>query len=113
MPSAVPNCLGKPTVEPTEIILACADAGLGVRSLHWVGWGEPRAAGIGSAFANDCTPSCAAGRFHSYHAVIVLSGRQRCDGLTAYRTAQVAIVGSPPSAWTTVANATYPLRCVT
>jgi hypothetical protein len=111
-PSVVPNCLGKPTVKPAEIILACADAGLGVRSLHWLAWGQARTAGLGTAFANDCTPNCAAGHFHSYDAVIVLSGSQRCDGVTAYRTAQVAIVGSPPAAWTTVANATYPLRCV-
>lgn len=113
VPSAVPDCLGKPTVKPAQIVLACADAGLGVRSLAWVGWGQPRAAGIGTAFANDCTPNCAAGHFHSYPAVIVLSGTQHCDGVTAYRSAQVAIVGSPPAAWRTVANATYPLRCVT
>jgi len=107
----VPNCLGKPTVKPAQVVLACADAGLGVRGLRWLGWGEPTAAGLGTAFANDCTPTCAAGRFHTYRAVLLLSGTQQCGGKVAYRTATVAIVGEPPSAWKTPADATYPLRC--
>jgi hypothetical protein len=110
-PSVVPNCVGKPTVRPTEVVLACADAGLGVRAIHWLGWGQKSAAGLGTAFANDCTPDCAAGRFHSYRAVLILSGTQRCQGRVAYRTATVAVVGEPPQAWATPADATYPLRC--
>ena len=43
-PTAVPNCLGKPTVKPTSIILACADANFGVKKLTWIGWGGARAA---------------------------------------------------------------------
>jgi hypothetical protein len=110
-PSVAPNCLGKPAVRPAEVVLACADAGLGVRKIIWLGWGRAVAAGVGTAFANDCSPDCAAGHFHTYRAVLLLSGTQRCGGKTAYRTATVAIVGTPPPAWQTVANATYPLRC--
>jgi len=110
-PSVVPNCLGKPVVMPSEVVLACADAGLGVERIHWLGWGSPVAAGLGSAFANDCSPNCAAGHFHSYRAVLLLSGSERCGNALAYRTATVAIVGQPPSAWMTAADATYPLRC--
>jgi hypothetical protein len=112
-PSVVPNCVGKPVVKPGEVILACADAGLGVRAIRWLGWGSPVAAGLGTAFANDCTPSCAAGHFHSYRAVLLLGGTQRCGGRVAYRTATVAIVGTPPSAWASASDATYPLRCAT
>lgn len=111
-PGSVPDCLGKPVVKPAEVVLACADAGLGVERITWLGWGAPVAAGLGTAFANDCTPDCAAGHVHTYRAVLLLSGSQRCDGRLAYRTAAVAIVGSPPRAWSTVADATYPLRCV-
>jgi hypothetical protein len=93
------------------VILACADAGLGVRKIVWLGWGQPVAAGVGTAFANDCTPTCAAGHFHRYPAVLLLSGRQRCADKIAYRKATVAIVGESPPAWRTVADATYPLRC--
>ena len=111
LPSAVPNCLGKPVVEPREVVLACADAGLGMRSIHWLGWGGAVAAGVGTAYANDCTPTCAAGHFQSFQGVLLLSGSQRCAGRLAYRTATVAIVGKPPEAWSTAADATYPLRC--
>jgi hypothetical protein len=112
-PSVVPDCLGKPVVKPVEIILACADDGLGVRAIRWLGWGSPVAAGLGTAYANDCTPSCAAGHFHTYRAVLLLAGSQRCDRHVAYRTATVAIVGTPPSAWASASDATYPLRCAT
>ncbi len=110
-PTVSLSCLGKPTVKPSEVVLACADAGLGVRRIVWLGWGQPVAAGVGTAFANDCTPTCAAGHFHTYRAVLLLGGAQRCAGKIAYRTATVAIVGAPPPAWTTAADATYPLRC--
>jgi hypothetical protein len=110
-PSSVPNCLGKPVVRPAQVILACADAGLGLEKISWLGWGGPVAAGVGTAYANDCTPSCAAGHVHDYRAVLLLSGSQPCDGARAYRTATVAIVGRPPAAWATSADATYPLRC--
>ena len=109
--SAVPNCLGKPVAAPSQVVLACADAGLGMRAIHWLGWGGALAAGVGTAYANDCTPTCAAGHFHDYRGVLLLSGSQNCDGRLAYRTATVAIVGEPPQAWSTAADATYPLRC--
>ena len=64
-PTALPNCLGKPTVRPTAIVLACADANFGVKKLAWIGWGGARAAATGVAYANDCKPYCAAGHFHS------------------------------------------------
>jgi hypothetical protein len=69
------------------------------------------AAGVGTAFANECTPTCAAGRVHTYRAVVLLNGSQRRHGRVAYRTATVAIVGQPPAAWKTPADATYQLRC--
>jgi len=110
-PSVSLDCLGKPVVKPSEVILSCADAGTGVRKITWLGWGEPTAAGVGTAFANDCTPNCAAGHVHTYRGVILLGGAQSCHGKVAYRTAAVAIVGEPPAAWKTAADATYPLRC--
>jgi hypothetical protein len=110
-PAVAPDCLGRPTVRPAEVVLACADDGLGVRAIVWLGWGRPVAAGVGTGYANDCSPSCAAGHVQTYRAVLLLSGTQRCGGRTAYRTATVAVVGGPPRAWQTVAGATYPLRC--
>lgn len=31
----VPDCSGKPQVDPGTIVLACADYGLGLQGLHW------------------------------------------------------------------------------
>ncbi|MBV9277565.1 MAG: hypothetical protein JOZ97_04930 [Candidatus Eremiobacteraeota bacterium] len=41
---ALPNCVGKPQVQPTEVIITCEDAGISARNLRWTGWGESFAA---------------------------------------------------------------------
>ena len=111
-PQAVPDCLGKPRVRPTEIVLACADANFGVRKLRWTGWGSPFAAATGVAYANDCKPYCAAGHMHTYQAVVVVSGTQQCpDGKTAYSRITVAFVGPSPYPKAKAADLVYPARC--
>jgi hypothetical protein len=111
-PQAVPDCLGKPRVRPTEIVLACADANFGVRKLRWTGWGESFAAATGVAYANDCTPNCAAGHMHSYQAVVLVSGTQQCpNGTTAYNKVTVAFVGRSPYPKAKSADLVYPARC--
>jgi hypothetical protein len=80
----LPDCLGKPQVRPRQVVLACADATFGFKSLTWFNWGGARAVALGTAYANDC---CVAGHFHSYPAVLIASGSQPCpDGSRAYRT---------------------------
>jgi hypothetical protein len=94
---ALPDCAGKPQVRPSSVILSCADANFGVRDVAWVGWGESRAVGIGSAFVNDCSPNCAAGHFHSYPAVVIASGSRRCaTNELAYTTITYAFIGPSP-----------------
>lgn len=111
-PQALPDCLGKPRVRPAEVVLACADANFGVRKLRWTGWGSAFAAAIGVAYANDCTPYCAAGHMHAYQAVIVASGTQRCpNGTTAYSRVTVAFVGRSPYPKSKPADLVYPARC--
>ncbi|HEX7527401.1 MAG TPA: hypothetical protein VF327_13885 [Gaiellaceae bacterium] len=111
-PMALPDCLGKPRVRPTEVVLACADANFGVRKLRWTGWGQSFAAATGVGYANDCTPNCAAGHMHTYQAVIVASGTQRCPGgVTAYSRVAVAFVGRSPYPKSSAADMTYPARC--
>jgi hypothetical protein len=58
------NCT-TPTVEPTEIVLACADYGERLTGLYWTSWTPTSATAIGTLVYNDCTPDCAAGHFHS------------------------------------------------
>jgi hypothetical protein len=96
-PRALPDCLGHPQIRPTDILVTCADGGFGVDRLSWVTWGGSRAVGLGSAYVNDCTPNCAAGRFHRFAAVVIASGLQRCpNGETAYLTVTWAFIGRSP-----------------
>jgi hypothetical protein len=99
-------------VRPAEVVLACADANFGVRRLRWTGWGSSFAAATGVAYANDCTPNCAAGHMHTYRAVLVASGTQRCpNGKTAYSKVTVAFVGPSPYPKSKPADFVYPARC--
>ena len=111
-PAALPDCLGKPQVRPANVVLACADANFGVRKLRWTGWGSAVAAATGTAYANDCTPNCAAGHMHAYQAVVVVSGAQRCPGgVTAYLRLRIAFIGRSPYPKSSAADMTYPARC--
>ena len=54
----------RPTLEPTEIVLTCADYGWRLEGIHWTNWTARRALGVGTFVYNDCTPDCAQGHFH-------------------------------------------------
>jgi hypothetical protein len=56
------NCQ-KPSVEPAEIVLACADYNALLEDLHWTSWTAARATAVGTLVYNDCTPNCAEGHF--------------------------------------------------
>ena len=97
--TALPDCLGKPQVRPSQVIFACGDGNFTAQKLTWTGWGEPFAAATGTGEVNDCTPNCAAGKFHTGKIVLIASGSQRCpDGRQAYATVTYAWIGKPPIA---------------
>jgi hypothetical protein len=54
----------RPSFEPKEIILACADHGAWFESLHWTSWTSTRATGTGTLVYNDNIPSHALGHYH-------------------------------------------------
>lgn len=111
-PSVVPDCLGKPHVRPARLVFSCADANFGARGLRWTGWGSPFAAAVGVGYANDCTPTCAAGKLRDYRVVVVASGSERCPGgRRAYARLEIAFVGRSPFPRATVRDLTYPLHC--
>jgi hypothetical protein len=68
------NCGLKPVVQPSTYVITCADAGIGVKDLHWTSWTSKLASGDGTFWENDCTPNCAAGHFHYYPSLDVLWG---------------------------------------
>lgn len=67
----VSNC-GDYEVRPDFIMIACADGGDFVESLKWSQWSAVSALGTGIEKLNDCEPSCAAGKFHSYSVKVKL-----------------------------------------
>ena len=110
-PGAIPDCLGKPQATPAAVVLACADATFGLRKLRWSGWGKATARATGVAYANDCTPKCAAWHMHSYRAVLVASGRQVCHGVPSYAEVRISFPGRTPYPKAKAADLTYPRPC--
>jgi hypothetical protein len=70
-----------PSIEPSEIVLTCADYGLIVEELRWTSWTPQSATAVGTLSYNDCTPSCAAGRRHDIpHVSVVLTAPVKATG---------------------------------
>ncbi len=67
------TCAGKVVVRPTSYVLACADANTYFNAIRWTSWGRTAATGTATFVQNDCAPTCAAGKFHKYPAVLTLS----------------------------------------
>jgi hypothetical protein len=57
------NCT-TPSVEPAEIVLACADHGALLEGLRWTSWTAASAMAVGTLVYDDCTPNCAEGHHH-------------------------------------------------
>ena len=93
----VGNCF-KSQARPGTIILTCADDNVVLIDLHWRSFGGSSARASGIYYANDCTPYCAAGKFHAYPAKLLFSRARSCpDGYDDYRLASVTFTGRRPS----------------
>jgi hypothetical protein len=79
------DCDFRPVVAPSTFVITCADAGIGVRHLHWTSWTSKLASGYGTFWENDCEPNCADGHFHYYPSLEVLWGRATVQGHPADR----------------------------
>lgn len=77
------NC-GPFVSAPATFVIACADANYELTGLHWRGWGSAHATATGTARANDCTPNCAAGHFHSYRMTAVADRLMSCGKARVY-----------------------------
>jgi hypothetical protein len=90
------GCAGKSVVQPRSIVLACGDANFQAAGLRWTGWGQSFAAAQGTARVNDCTPSCAAGHFHSYPVILVAKNLKSCSGKRDYSAVTYAFPATAP-----------------
>src|SRR3954452_1897403 len=86
--------------KPHHVLLACGDGSLYVNHIKWRSWGKKRARGHGRAHVNDCTPSCAQGRFHTYPARLKLRHRVTCDVGPRHQFTHVRLIfsGQRPAA---------------
>jgi hypothetical protein len=83
-------------VEPSSIIVACADAGIGVQGLDWSSWTSTGASGSGQVWWNDCTPDCATGTINHYPASIALSDVEPSSDGAAFSVLTVSYTGAEP-----------------
>jgi len=105
----VSNC-GRLVVRPTSVVLACADANYGLTGLRWSSWGGSTARATGSVRANDCTPYCAAGHFHSYRARVVLDRRTSCGTVLVYLRLAIHYPSTRPKGYGAVDVHTWTCR---
>ena len=62
-----------PAVEPTMVVLACADFGDYVTGISWTGWTASGATGNGTWNHKECVPNCAQGHVSTFAAHITLT----------------------------------------
>jgi hypothetical protein len=86
-----------PLVRPTSMIVACADANFYFTGMRWKSWGRTSATGTATAHANDCTPYCAAGHFHTYRVQVTLTKPRACKGRAVFVHAAWRFVGTKPA----------------
>jgi len=88
----------KSQVRPGTIVLACADFNTELTKLRWSTFGEASAHATGQYYVNDCTPDCAAGKFHSFPIDLVTSAARVCsDKFDDYQHAAVTFTGRRPA----------------
>ena len=78
-PPTIPNCVTQ-VAAPHHLMLACGDGNFWLDGVTWQHWGDAAATGTGTAHANDCTPNCAAGHFHTYRVTAVVGDLRTCTG---------------------------------
>ncbi|HLH64646.1 MAG TPA: hypothetical protein VKV27_03005 [Solirubrobacteraceae bacterium] len=86
------TCTGTAAVAPRGYVLACGDGYTGLEHLRWAHWGAPTATATGRAFANDCTPSCVAGRILTWPVRVTASALRA----GAYHRLTVTATGRRP-----------------
>jgi hypothetical protein len=104
-----PGCVPgqKPAVQPAKITITCADANFYVTGLRWSSWKATSASGAGTATVNDCTPNCAAGKFHTYPVTITLGQPTSCNGRTVFTRLRWHFTRTKPPGQPRIGSITY------
>jgi hypothetical protein len=92
----IDNC-GPLVSSPGQLILTCADANYELTHLVWRHWGKAVASATGTARANDCTPTCAGGHFHSYPVAVTADRLARCNSARYYARLTIVYANRRPA----------------
>ena len=99
--TVVLDCPGQSAlVRPKTYILSCADGYVSLNKLSWTSWTPGLASATGTLVKNTCTPSCVAGHFKSYSALVVLWGKatvKNHPGQQTYTHMTIIYPGSRPA----------------
>ncbi|WP_433527273.1 hypothetical protein ACQPZ2_21975 [Nocardia pseudovaccinii] len=93
-PALVSDCGGPHAVEPPSLTLTCADGNNMIIDITWQLWSGAHAVGYGTQHRNDCTPSCAAGRFIDSPAVLMLDDPRPFADAPGNYFARVTVFGA-------------------
>ena len=104
-----PSRCFNPRRRPQRIIVACGDGNFQLKRLRWRRWDASTAYARGVAWVNDCTPYCAAGRFHTIPALVSLSRRRWCSSVSRFMYTRVRyrMLSSPPGGGRRSGRVTY------
>jgi hypothetical protein len=93
------DCAGHAKIQPSQVVLACADGNDALTRQSWSHWGE-QALATGSEVINDCTPTCVGGTFHKFPVITVLwrpEPRAHHAGQRMFTRATIIYTGKIPA----------------
>ena len=76
-PISIFNCVDEYENQPSNLIITCADANMGVDNIVWKSWNNIEASGEGIFYENNCSPDCSTGRIIRQKAEIRLASIQK------------------------------------
>ncbi len=101
VPPVVIDCSAD-QVRPRTFILNCADGNNYLTGLSWSAWSAAFASGTGTQMINDCWPTCAGGKVHSYPVDVVFwlsAAIPQHPGKRYFSRVTVLYPGARPSAY--------------
>lgn len=88
------NCQGGLDYRPSQIVLACGDAGVLFADVTWSRWTMNGARGVGTLTVNTCEPTCSAGNLETYKNVrLRLSGDASGPGFGTFVNTFTSLTG--------------------
>jgi hypothetical protein len=91
----IQSCAGKREVRPTTFTIACGDGNSYLTKLKWSAWGASSAKASAVYTVNNCDPYCAAGKFVSSKAEVILSKPKTVKGRRYFTSLHVGYVSGP------------------